>query len=290
MKEVITCTPKLLPREVWLNAALTATEINPANRPMVERIAFANDAAAAMLPSPELIAVMTSKYWQSGGVNLTVSFLDNPSSALRARILSHMNAWAKSANVRFSETKSQAEVRIARVSGGGHWSYLGTDVLHIPTGQPTMNLDAFTMETPDAEFFRVVRHETGHTMGFPHEHMRRELVQRIDQAKAIAFFMATQGWSEDMVRRQVLTPLEESSILGTPQADALSIMCYQIPGTITKTGKPIMGGADINATDHAFAGKIYPKSKTKKAPITNRKTVAKGRARRRKPGTRASKK
>ena len=55
----------------------------------------------------------------------------------------------------------------------GYWSYLGTDVLHIPVDQQTMNLQGFTERTPESEYRRVVRHETGHTMGFPHEHMRR---------------------------------------------------------------------------------------------------------------------
>ena len=39
-----------------------------------------------------------------------------------------------------------------------------------------MNLEAFTMQTPDSEFHRVVRHEAGHTLGFPHEHMRKAIV------------------------------------------------------------------------------------------------------------------
>ena len=68
------------------------------------------------------------------------------------------------------------------------------------------------METPESEFHRVVRHETGHTLGFPHEHMRRELVDKIDRRKAIAFFEETQGWSEQEVIQQVLTPIEESSL------------------------------------------------------------------------------
>jgi hypothetical protein len=105
----------------------------------------------------------------------------------------------------------------------------------------------------------VVRHETGHTLGFPHEHMRKQLVDKIDPAKAIAFFMRTQGWSEAEVRAQVLTPLEESSLMGTPNADPKSIMCYQIPGQITKDGKPIIGGKDIDLSDFTFVGKIYPK-------------------------------
>jgi len=46
--------------------------------------------------------------------------------------------------------------------------------------------------------------------------------------------------------------------MATPP-DQTSIMCYQLPGLITKDGKPIIGGTDINATDYAFAGKIYPR-------------------------------
>jgi hypothetical protein len=37
-------------------------------------------------------------------------------------------------------------------------------------------------------------------------------------------------------------------------------MCYQIPGTITKDGMPILGGLDIDEQDYAFAASIYPKS------------------------------
>src|SRR5262249_36371616 len=129
----------------------------------------------------------------------------------------------------------------------------------IADDKPTMNLDSFSMSTPESEFHRVVRHETGHTMGFPHEHMRKELVDKIDSDKAIEYFGATQGWSPDEVRQQVLTPIEESSLLGTAHADPNSIMCYQIPGSLTKDGEPIIGGLDIDSQDYAFAAKIYPK-------------------------------
>jgi hypothetical protein len=36
-------------------------------------------------------------------------------------------------------------------------------------------------------------------------------------------------------------------------------MCYQIPGSITKDGTPILGGIDIDQEDSDFAAKIYPK-------------------------------
>src|SRR4029077_12718251 len=136
-------------------------------------------------------------------------------SDLRARILLHMNAWGARTNVTFTESSTDPQVRIARMSGpdGGYWSYVGTDIKSISATDPTMNLEGFTMQTPESEFHRVVRHETGHTLGCPHEHMRRELVAKIDPKKAIKYFGQTQGWSPQEVRQQVLTPIEEGSLL-----------------------------------------------------------------------------
>ncbi len=264
MKNIITCTPKGLPQEKLVQAAQTAIRVNPYNQPRLGHLA--RD-LAGFQPTPLRIAVVTKKYWGVQGVRLTVGFMDNPSTALRKKILLHMNAWAKTANVKFVETATDPQVRIARQGGpdGGYWSYVGTDILHIPKNEPTMNLEAFSLDTPDSEYHRVVRHETGHTLGFPHEHMRRALVEKIDPDKAIAYFERTQGWSADEIRAQVLTPIEEASLMGT-KADSHSIMCYQIPGEITKNGKPIAGGLDIDKSDYAFAGSIYPKKGKPKAP------------------------
>lgn len=252
----IVCTPKSLPRELWEPAAETAISINPVNRPPVELL-------SGMVPDfevmrPAFLAVLTTKYWHThDGVHLTVGFLDSPPKDLRARIVEHMNAWDKTANVTFVESAADPQVRIAR-DNDGYWSYLGTDILHIPSDRQTMNLQAFSMQTPDSEFHRVVRHETGHTLGFPHEHMRKELVDRIDPKKAIKYFESTQGWSEEEVKAQVLTPLEDS-ILWATAPDPNSIMCYQIPGFLTKDGQPIVGGTDIDDLDYGFAATVYPK-------------------------------
>ncbi|WP_321475790.1 M12 family metallopeptidase [uncultured Paludibaculum sp.] len=264
MKNVIVCSPKSLPREQLFAAAKTAVAINPLNHAPLARLA---SLMPSFRPTREHLAVVTTKYWGLKGVKLTVGFMDHPPADLRKRILLHMNAWASSANVKFAETKTDPQVRIAREGGndGGYWSYVGTDITHIPKSQQTMNLEAFTMNTPESEFHRVVRHETGHTLGFPHEHMRAALVAKIDPEKAIEYFMRTQGWSEDEVRAQVLTPIEEGTLMGTV-ADPQSIMCYQIPGEITKDGKPIVGGRDIDRLDFSFAASIYPKKTAKPAP------------------------
>ncbi|HEV3315692.1 MAG TPA: M12 family metallopeptidase [Candidatus Angelobacter sp.] len=264
MDNRLVCLPKSLPREHWVAAARNAVQINPLNHAPVERLSMV---MPGFQPTAEHLAVVTTKYWHVGGVHLTIGFLDNPPADLRRHIVEHMNAWAKTANVKFVEGDKNSQVRIARQAGDGYWSYVGTDILSIAADQPTMNLDSFTMQTPESEFVRVVRHEIGHTMGFPHEHMRGELVAQIDPAKAITFFGQTQGWDEQTVRAQVLTPIEDSSLLGTAHADPNSIMCYQIPGAITKDGQPIVGGEDIDDLDYQFAAQIYPQAVTPAAAV-----------------------
>jgi hypothetical protein len=256
MGNPIVCSAKYLPLEQWVSAADKAIQLNPANRPQAELLAHV---FPSFKPTKMRIAALTTKYWHSGKVALTVSFLDIEDQSLRARILQHMNAWDASANVSFTEIPQGGQVRIATASGGGYWSYIGTDIFSVSANQPTMNLESFSMDTPESEYHRVVRHETGHTMGFVHEHMRQALVNLIDPAKAYPYFLETQGWDKATVDQQVLTPIEEASLMGTSTTDQDSIMCYQIPGSITKNGQPILGGLDIDPTDYAFAAKLYPK-------------------------------
>jgi hypothetical protein len=168
MMTIPACRLKTLPPHQQAEGARRAIEVNPANRPllllaweMLQRHAGCEPAA---VPRHEMLAVLTSKWWGGGGVRLTVGFLDGPDAETRRLILAHMNAWSKYANVSFVESGADAQVRIARAEDG-YWSYLGTDVLSIPPGEPTMNLQGFTAGTPESEYKRVVRHETGHTLG-----------------------------------------------------------------------------------------------------------------------------
>ena len=251
----LVCTPKTLPTRLLVKAAETARKINPTNAPVLGSLAAV--AEGFQMADPLRIAVVTSKYWGPTPRQLTVSFMETTPADLKTRIISHMNAWTRTVGISFVGTNGTGNIRISRGSGG-YYSYLGTDVLHIPRNRQTMNLQGFTMNTPESEYKRVVRHETGHTLGFPHEHMRKALVARIDPAKAYKWFWETYGWDKATVDAQVLTPLSEASLMGTP-VDQTSIMCYQLPGLITKDSKPILGGTDINQTDYAFAGRIYPR-------------------------------
>jgi hypothetical protein len=264
---VIVCRPKSLQLDMLANAERKALIINPANeaeRHTIERTPVGRRGGARR------IAVVIGRKWPAEGVQLSVSFMDSPRSDLRKRILLHMNAWGQKANVKFAETAGVGQVRSARLDSpenqAGYWSYVGTEILEIDKDQPTMNLEGFTMRTSEAEFKRVVRHEAGHTLGFDHEHMRSDIVKLIDRNKAISFFDEDQGWTPEEVEEQVLTPLAKKSIMGTSEADPVSIMCYQLPAAIMKNGKPIKGGNDINPRDHAFAASLYPKKSRAATP------------------------
>jgi hypothetical protein len=260
MTEIITCSPCQLRVDEVALAAERANALPKGPGSPVERL---RAASAFFDQQPNRLAIAANRAWKTKGVHLTVGFLDTQDVALRQRILSHMNAWGAKADVKFTESNTDPQVRIARDPNsplGRYWSYVGTDILGIKAGQPTMNLADFSMATPDREYLRVVRHEAGHTLGFPHEHMRRELVKRIDPAKAKVYYLRTNNWPPAKVVAQVLTPIEDTSVRGTLHADPNSIMCYQIPAEITVDNKAIQGGIDIDASDHAFAAICYPRA------------------------------
>jgi len=262
--QFIPCTPVELPKSSIVQSALEAVRVNPCNAPaitgIIPSILTALHVHTLPVIEPMKIAVLTSKYWGAQGIDLTVGFMEQTPNDLRDRILSHMNAVGgtapRFANIKFRWSPTTPDVRITR-SGDGYWSYLGVDVRSIPRSRPTMCLQGFTMSTPEREYRRVVRHETLHTCGCPHEHLRRQLVDRIDPAKAITYFRQM-GWDEATTRSNVLTPLEERSIMGTPHAEETSIMAYQLPASITRDGRPIQGGSDLTPLDKEFLGKIYP--------------------------------
>ena len=112
MSEPITCTPKRLPENKWIQAAKKASEINPLNHPPIHRL---TRVIPSFAPDKMSISVLTTKYWKTDGVTLTVGFMDGPPKSLQKRILSHLNAWNEKAKVRFAATDdSHPQVRIAR--------------------------------------------------------------------------------------------------------------------------------------------------------------------------------
>lgn len=124
--------------------------------------------------------------------------------------------------------------------------------------EPAGYEDVYDMTVPDAESFVANGVVVHNCLGCPHEHMRAEIINKLDRTKTINYFMQTQGWSQQDVIQQVLTPMAESALLSATPPDPTSVMCYRLPGSITKDGVAIIGGNDINAQDYEYMTKIYP--------------------------------
>lgn len=248
------CVVMTLPDELLIPAARTSTLIFPANAPAA--------VAHAILP-PQEVAAITSRYWGPKPRTISVQFLDNPTATFRRMFLAAANSW--DCCITFAETAETGELRLTR-SGRGYWSYLGTDILHIPAPAPTMNLQGFTEFTREADWLRVPPHEIGHTLGFPHDHLRRAIVDRIDRTKVYAYFWEWQRWPPRTVDVNVMTAQEESELLDPTPADVNSIMTYPLPGEIMIDGVPVPGGDRLTKADLDYADRIYPVPKPPAPP------------------------
>jgi hypothetical protein len=202
------------------------------------------------------LALEVDRRWPRGTRALTVRFLDGGGPALQSKVLQNMNAWwALRGGIKFVGTNGPAVVRITR--SAPIWSaYIGTEHLMIDDqAAPTMWLGGLTLATPEASWRGGIRHETGHVLGFVHEQLRPEFLRRIDPRKAVAYYARWYGWDAETTYLNVLTP-PPGPILGNAP-DAVSVMCYWVPGEITRDGVAIPGGSDIDRHDADFYARMY---------------------------------
>jgi len=85
------------------------------------------------------MALITGKKWKPGRT-LRVRFLEGD-KAVQQKVEHYAHQWEQYANIKFVfGNDPHAEVRIAFDPSSGSWSYIGTDILTIPAGQPTYEL------------------------------------------------------------------------------------------------------------------------------------------------------
>lgn len=256
------CKEKKLPAEKDIRSAQRSIRTNPANKPAIAR----QDHAMRSFLTPQRIAALTSRLWPTTGVNLTVSFLDSTDLPTQKKIVEFANHWGLSGrgNVKFSLTSDKlADVRIITQTNDGYWSYVGQDIREVDQSSPTMTLSGFNVKyTDDSEFYRVVEHEFGHTLGFVHEHERPAIIELLNPIGVYKWAEETQGWDKQTVNEQILTPLNES-LLSATAADVKSVMEYDFPGTwngvnVTKSGQSIVSAEKIDSYDEHLIAKLYP--------------------------------
>lgn len=236
-----------------IERAQLAADDEPLNRPRIP-------AELKPVATPQFIAAITSKWWRKEKTHFTTYFFGG-TTAVKDRIIKFANVWGEVSAIKHSWTNDQnaADFRCA-YTADGYYSYLGQDCRSIPVNRNTMNLQGMdSLSVPDAELMRVVPHEYGHAMGFPHEHSRQTIIDLLDVEKTVREMQRQTGWTRTQIMQQVFTVLSESAIFGT-EPDVNSIMCYWFSGACTKSGQPIPGGNKLSPSDIAFAAKTWPKA------------------------------
>ena len=161
-------------------------------------------------------------------------------------------------NIKFERVEEgNSDIRVAFAPQEGHWSYIGTDNLHIPQSKKTMNIGLDDNDS-SLEYDRVCLHEILHALGFMHELQSKNVTINWDVPKVIAYYKKTQGWDEAQTRSQVLDYYNGTDFHGT-EFDPNSIMCYPVPPELTLDGLAIGWNYKITKCDEKFIRSVYPK-------------------------------
>lgn len=199
------------------------------------------------------------KFWPVGSV-LKIGFIGGTPAQISA-VKQYAPEWTKHANLKFEfPVAGPYDLRVSFNTGGGAWSYVGTDNKGIAQSSPTMNLGWIGRD--------VICHEFGHAIGLFHEHQNPSGGICWNESNVIRDLSGPpNNWTESMIRHNVLNKLNPNDVLTTAW-DKLSIMHYSIPGSWVCNGVSIPGGTVISSTDAAFVKSVYPGAQPPTGSIT----------------------
>jgi serralysin len=229
------CVDRIVsPEDGWL-ANQKAIEENPENR------------------SPFEATLLRSRRWRPGRT-LHVAFLEGP-PILQQKVASYAQQWCQYANITFLfDHHPEAEIRITFQPGKtGTWSDIGTDALHIPTDQPTMNYSQLTADSPDEAFSYYVLHEFGHVLGLLHEHQSPEVDIQWNKAAVKKYYA---GYSDLWLETNIFTRYKRSQTRSST-FDPYSIMLYHIPKELTLNGFETQINTTLSKADKRFIQQWY---------------------------------
>jgi hypothetical protein len=212
---------------------------------------------ATPMPEPFSMALDTRKLWQPGRL-LHVHFLEGE-EVVKTKVEQIAHTWEQFANVKFVfGDDPEAEIRISFTHDPGSWSYLGTDALTIPQGQPTMNYGWLHPNTQNLEYNRVVTHEFGHALGCIHEHQNPAANIPWNKPAVYRYYGGTPNfWPPAKVDVNLFQKYSET-ITQFSAFDTQSIMLYPISKDLTDGVFEVGWNTELSQTDKDFIASIYP--------------------------------
>jgi hypothetical protein len=206
--------------------------------------------AEAKAQKPDKIrAGSRSRYW-ANGATLRIRFLDG-SKKSQEEVERIAPEWTEHANLAFKFVSSgDADIRVS-FQKNGSWSYVGTDALGAPKGEPTINLQWISR--------RAILHEFGHALGLIEEHSnpratipwKKELIYR-------ELSGPPNNWDRNTIDATVFGKISASELGEYRDFDPKSVMMMTV--SPSWTGGIAMGeGNDLSDSDKALVARIYPR-------------------------------
>ena len=154
-------------------------------------------------------------------------------------------------NIKFVKKGESSIVRIGFNPTGGAWSLVGTDHLK-SNNKTTMNFGWLDVGT--------IIHEFGHMLGLIHEHQNPKGKSiKWDKDKLYAWAGSTQGWSKEMIDKNIIDKYD-SDIINGSKYDPDSIMLYFFPAKVTTDKKGTQQNVRLSRYDVIYINKMYPDS------------------------------
>lgn len=120
-----------------------------------------------------------------------------------------------------------------------------------------MQLGWLDSSTPEHEFRRVLTHEFGHALGFIHEHQSPAAEIPWNEPAVYAHYLA-QGWTEEMVKANVLDGWDADECTNFSAYDPQSIMAYWMAEDwVTDKSYAHPVNTMLSASDRQLAAQVY---------------------------------
>ncbi|MET3026256.1 matrixin family metalloprotease [Flavobacterium sp. UW10123] len=205
-------------------------------------------------------AIITWPRWQIGQT-IKVKFLDG-NEIEQEKTKKYASEWLKYANLKFEYVSSgSADIRIGFKRAGeenkdyGAWSELG---MRSAYGN---NLERQSMRlgplnsADENSIRRTILHEFGHALGLIHENASPASKINWNLAKVYQYYYDLSGWSKDQVDQYVIKTAESTNY---SEYDALSIMHYYVPASLTTDGKSVNEMSVLSDIDKKSINEWYP--------------------------------
>jgi len=198
------------------------------------------------------------KVWQPGRT-ISVGFLDGSRSA-RAAVEAVAKEWTRHANIKFNFVdESEADIRVSFKQGGA-WSYVGTDALIIPKGQPTMALIEPVDGGVDKAFRSAVLRHFGFVLGLINEHSNPRATIKWDKEAVYRYYSAPPyNWTKQVVDANLFAKFSSISPFYR-EFDPDSVMMLPIPDLLTLDAFEASANSELSPGDKELVAKLYPRN------------------------------